>query len=369
MGTSQSKQSRPQLVSIVDQGGGSFTSYLYEQDSNGDLKLLGEVKSKSKSGLNVDLFDVELLKEFQGKTSMKLFNEEDGTFTDFSGIAKEHYQILSDILSRAWKKSLLCLLEECKMMDKNPEIICRYVRQTGKIRAYLFKEENSAKKDLYESVMTATLGPFYDFMLLSNADEQRLESESFFYGMGECDSRNTIGISVGSSSTQGFSEYTQKPLFDSELGAKPIRGNEAQGPDLIQAKFEAIFKEALPKDESIDEITLVILNAFGYALAKLTNSEGYEEFRKKVEDGVKISAVEFLDITEEFFKTQEVTSKNYYTASLLVGVARAISTFGRIKWLLLERKGKGVDGKKLKALPFNLGWILPFLREKLKSED
>ena len=54
--------------------------------------------------------------------------------------------------------------------------------------------------------------------------------------------------------------YTE-PLFDSELGAKPIRGNEAQGPDLIQAKFEAIFKEALPKDESIDEITLVILNA------------------------------------------------------------------------------------------------------------
>jgi hypothetical protein len=216
---------------IVDQGGGSFTAYLFAKSPEPDGKSCQLEKYKSVQ-LN-DLADPELssaIAEVLGGTNV---HAADGTINDYSHVDPKHFALITRWFA-AFYKNL-----EAKISQSYGELSHRSARQTGKIRARLMSPGAGAEHQVWCDAFHAALGPDWDYKLLTNADEARIEGEAFYHFNekylgdlvpGQFAANQYVGIGIGSSSTQAYVQGPHGGIavgFDSEAGAKPTKAQAA----------------------------------------------------------------------------------------------------------------------------------------------
>lgn len=327
------------LVYMVDQGGGSFTAYLFAPGA----KELGKIKSSK----DPSLIDKTLLAKFKTATSIDLYNNEDGTFNDFAEIDPKHYPLLAEILSAAYEAALRSL--QAKLGDSR-HIKSKICRQTGKIRARLMQQENKAHKQEYERTLQQALGAEWDYRLLANKDEAEQECGAFFTLNNGKTNASVIGLGIGSSSTQGYAlDATKKFIsaFDTACGAKPTAEQKKNGKQ--PQEFTEQFKTILGKLIHGDKLTLVCLNAIGYTLLPMCKCTGLpEKFCTLLRAGEGMPPQFFFECAEKF----AAEKPGDYGASLLLGLATAVQSFAQIETIILERKKDMGD-----PLPFETSWI------------
>lgn len=336
------------LKLLIDQGGASFTAYLFGPDGV-QLGILKSSKDQS-------VIDAKLVAQLNDATSgFQLYNPEDRTFNDFSTMNAKHYALLCSTLAAAYCASASKLLnatrEKRDSTGTNSFFNGIIVRQTGKIRSVLLDPRNIQKRHQYEIAMTGALGPNVEYSLLSNNNEAELEAGAFFSMNQDRVTAQHVGIGVGSSSTQVYGKSKDGVIHFScmsTLGAKPTQKEAADGKSVecFQEQFESVLKTVLAKVDE-DELTLIALNAIGYTVNNLTQNEEYAELQTKVANAQTISPRDLLQATQTYH-----TKVGSFGSSLLLGFARAVKSYPRIQHVLLDRRGK--NGK---ALPYESSWI------------
>jgi len=157
---------------IVDQGGGSFSAYLFAEVEGDGQRTVQMEKYKSVK-LN-ELTDAALNASTKEALGIDM-HAPDGTLNDYSFADPKHYEVITQWFA-AFYKNL-----EAKVRESYGELANRTVRQTGKIRAVLMRPENSANRKVWYDSFNAALGPEWNYKLLTNEDEARIEGEAFYY--------------------------------------------------------------------------------------------------------------------------------------------------------------------------------------------
>lgn len=341
-----------QRIFLVDQGGASFTATLYDSTS----KPIGVIKSKK----DKTLFDPVKLRDFHTRAGFAFMNQSDGTFNDFSTVHPSTYSVICAILSEAYKKSLDTLLHATATPAGTS--ITSLVRQTGKLRKRLHDPANVKEKALYEQAMKQALGPSFDFELLSSKDEALFEANAFFTMNGDTVNASVIGLGIGSSSTQFYSQLESGTIIS---GADPTLGVKASNTEKLSGKsvkaFEDQFTTLLTHAIRHSKQNMVVaLNAIGYTIETLTSSAAeYADFQTKVQAATPVTSKEFLDVATSYH-----AKKESFGANLLLGFAQALLKFSCIHHVLFDRRGS--NGK---PLHYESSWAKYLVFQKSLSWD
>jgi len=346
------------VMFVVDQGGGSFTAFLF---GPGAKQL-----QKFKSYEHADLVDHAVLSKLHAQTGVTLLAK-DGTFNDYSAVRPRFFPLVTEALAAFYRAALghMCVAQSIRVAD----VTTFKVRQTGKIRARLCQKtaDAVAARTGWEKSFRASLKHWHavgswDYALLDNAHEAEMEAGSFF-SLSASAKNYMVGLGVGSSSTQGYARKADGHLcfaFDTCLGAKPTAAEKRDGKSwtVFQKQFHQLLAK-LFRHKS--QTTVVALNAIGYAVLGMTHSknkwDGQPAFASRVKDGKTFSPAELLHATEQFYA---VCPDGHWDANLLRGFAAACSQTAldsALSKVLLERKK--ANGK---ALPFEVSWIKYLVR-------
>jgi len=337
----EDRSSSNKLTYMVDQGGGSFTAYIFAPGAHELAKI--------KSSKHPELLDAELMAAFKSETGIHLYNKADGTFNDFSCIDPEHYRSLTQILAQAYKAAMQTL---AKGLGDKREIKAKIVRQTGKIRAKLMTQECEKEKLEYERCMQDALGNSWDFSLLGNKREAEQECGAFFT-LNPHTGPSHIGLGIGSSSTQGYALNSANPgelicTYDTALGAKPTSHQKKAGKEhtIFAQQFRGVIGPLVKAGNA--KLTLVCLNAVGYILLKMTKWKDCDKyFVVQLMSGKGMKPAYFAECARKYAEENPG-----FGPSLLLGLATAAAEMPQIKNILLERKGDVGE-----SLDFETSWI------------
>ena len=157
---------------IIDQGGGSFTAYLFGEVDGDPQSTLQLEKYKSKK--LTDLTDATLNEQTEAALGVPM-HAKDMTLNDYSFAPADQYALITK-----WFAAFYNNLVE-KIRQTYGELAVRTIRQTGKIRAVLMKPENGDKRKTWYDAFNEALGPAWDYALLTNEEEARIEAEAFYF--------------------------------------------------------------------------------------------------------------------------------------------------------------------------------------------
>ena len=344
-------------LDIVDQGGGSFTVYIFRKG-----KMVKKLKSK----------DIAKIMR-QAKVHQDVFNAtgihmlaEDNTIADFSHVDSTHYPLIAQWFVTYWLRAG-CFIK--------PDPI---IRQTGKIRAKLHEKGNEQLLEKWNEAMEAALTGFpnADYALLSNEEEARLEGECFFGHTGNLAFfetnlqvtnllTNIVGAGIGSSSTQFYAMTENGKLvvaFDPTLGSKPTGEEKAAivagNPKTAQAfedAFKALFKWLLEQGVTLHLATFIATNAIGYCAANLGKELGEgNRFSEHVSSGLPATVDDYINALDGCTPS--------WNANIILGMLLACKEVG-ISHVVMEQKNQ--HGKK--GLPIEISWTTALARDFPKS--
>lgn len=360
------------LTFVIDQGGGSFSAYLFSGTTT--IKRLKSSKYKDKDGKY--LTEDGVLNTLKSKCGFDLVNGSDGTFNDYSGEDVLFYPHICEALVAAYKKTFA---EACQLLKIPPQSVTRkFIRQTGKIRAKLHEPKNNVMLKkwnfAFNNALKAAGCEDWDYQLLSNDNEAYLEAGAFFE-MNESTDHSYVGVGIGSSSTQAYGHRNNKhyQMFDSVCGAKQTSEQlKKPGGKAIEAWTEQFDKLLRPLFATDDQNTLVLMNAIGFIFIPMTAAEeevkernekgekvikmsplkhyeGKEEFTKKIKNGESMSPDELMGYVSGY---RETRAEKHWGADMLFGMCKSIKSIHRIKRVFCERKGS--VGK---SLPYETSWV------------
>eukprot|EP00750_Incisomonas_marina_P012999 INCI17199.1.p1 GENE.INCI17199.1~~INCI17199.1.p1 ORF type:complete len:418 (-),score=83.69 INCI17199.1:1342-2595(-) len=302
---------------IIDQGGGSFSAYLFAEARGDTPKTLQLEKYKSVK-LN-ELTDPELNEATTAALGGTPMHAPDGTLNDYSFVDPKHYGLITQ-----WFAAFYNNLAE-KIRQNYGELTHRAIRQTGKIRAVLMRPENDAKKKIWYDGFHAALGPDWEYKLLSNEEEAHLEGEAFYYFNSKFFEKlvdgfavnDYIGLGIGSSSTQSYARAPDQSIvvgFNSTAGAKATKAQNEAGKagdwvpvEAFAETFKAILKPVL--SVSPDKKVIVATNAIGFLCAEVTHPTKHpdwprkEDFKAAVSNGLPVKAEEYREMLRNFVET------------------------------------------------------------------
>lgn len=350
------------LVWAVDLGGSSFTVELVDV-TTGQVQVLKTIKSKDLAGsmkkttihrkatkaLGSSLFKLQKLKDEQGNL---IAVEEGKTIADYSVFGFEHYPLIT-----IWLVSYLSLVLEESGFSQSDEI---FVRQTGKIRALSFEENETSKlvHDQWTSCFTKALADAgltnVNYALLPNWVEAKFTVKAF-YKNPLFIRKNGIKVffEIGSSSTQGgiFEKY----VFDSFFGAT-VRKDDLGYKTLEELK--TAFKQMLTNlgfHEEGCEGNVFIMGSFPYEVLNLIKTITDENTRASWLMAFSVGEVMHLaDLVGASARMPDGYVKN-----LLSAVFTTLHEFGFIG-VVFDPKGKGA--KKLEDFT-EKGWMMGLLME------
>lgn len=242
-------------LAFFDQGGGSFTSFMFSSPTK------QEAKAKSKDML-------------KGKEStVKWVNSAKGTFDDYSKDDASTFPAITSALAGFYNDAVGVMTGKasgCKVAKV-------VIRQTGKIREALLTGARKADRNAWDDAMVASLKKSFpatpvDYQLLPNAEEADMEGKDFFEVKFEEFSEAVKGVSkdkviaagIGSSSTQVYTLVGGKVVAngDSKLGALPPKGTTKDTKFDFDTKWNNIIKASFNPSGK----TLVAMNAVGYGV-------------------------------------------------------------------------------------------------------
>lgn len=347
---------------IIDQGGGSFSAYLFGE-VEGDPKSSLQLEKYKSVKLNA-LTDAQLNEETAAALGTTM-HAEDGTLNDYSFAAPEHYAVITKWFAAFYKN----LVE--KIRESYGELALRTIRQTGKIRAVLMAPGNEDKRKVWYDAFNANLGPeAWDYALLSNEDEARIEGQAFYFFNTKYftelnigfEPKDFVGVGIGSSSTQAYAAKADGTVavgFDSTAGAKATKAQAEAGEAgnwVAVETFAETFRAILQSIMTVDDAKKVIVatNAIGFLCCALTHESypdwpGKAEFRELVSAGLPVDASKYQAILKTHVDTVPAT----WAGNFLTGFINACCSFPNTALIQLEQKkhhGKG--------LPVETSWVM-----------
>lgn len=346
---------------ILDQGGGSFSAYLFATPGEG-TKTIQLHKYKSVK-LN-ELTDPALNAETSSALGVDMHSP-DGSLNDFSFASPEHYPVITKWFAAFWKNL------ETTIRQSYGELSQRSVRMTGKIRAVLLAEGNEDRCKVWYDNMNAALGPDWDYKLLTNTEETSLEGEAFYFfnetyfeGLHPQYKVNQYaGVGVGSSSTQAYVKTADGTIVvgcDSTCGAKPSQdqkvacdAGEFPKPEVFEAKFSAIMKPVITAND--EKKVVVATNAMGFLLVELTHPtktpewEGKAELAAAVTAGMPFPAAEYHAMMRKYVEATPET----WAGNFMLGFFDALCSFPQTAMVMLEQKKHHGRG-----LPVETSWVM-----------
>lgn len=377
------------LTFVIDQGGGSFSAYLFSGTTT--IQRLKSSKYKDKDGKY--LTEDGVLDKLKNKCQFDLVNGSDGTFNDYSGEDVEFYPHICEALVTAYKKTFA---EACMLLKIPPQSVTRkFVRQTGKIRAKLHEPRHHVMLKkwnfAFKGALKAAGCEDWDYQLLSNDNEAYLEAGAFFE-MNKQTDHSYVGVGIGSSSTQAYGHRNNKHyhMYDSICGAKPtavqIEGG-GKAIEIWEKQFNLLLKPLFATD---DQDTLVLMNAIGFIFIPMTAAqeerkeynekgekikkmcdlepyEGKAVFTEKIKKGEPMSPAELMGYVNAYRQSRGEGAK-HWGADMLYGMCKSLQSITRIKKVYCERKGS--VGK---SLPYETSWVkymvLTSLTKRLQEKE
>merc|ERR1719201_123922 len=370
MEAKKSTKSKPKIqgILLVDQGGGSF-KMIFMGRRHGDVRKFHKLRSKD----NIDLVHPELLQCYKDCAGQEMLDMKTGLFTDCSAMSTNCYKAYCDVIAQyyvAVRDKLMTQLHNEKT-SHTFHATKLVVRQTGKIRRVLLKDNRAADKFMWNECMTSALGASFpdmpvDYALMTNSMESNLEGKAFFKFSpfsSDIPKHDIIALAVGSSSTQAFTLGSDGRLVtnhDSALGALTV-ANASCTADSLKDQFLALLKPVLAAPSKKPKSTIVALNAMGFLLEDMAKAdwEEHDVFKAKMmKEGTTFSPLEFLIFSKRFSSISDS-----YTAKFIRGFAGAMNSVQSVTRLQLERK------KSLgKSLPYSSSWILSLGYKNLPRE-
>lgn len=277
-------------IFMIDQGGGSFTAYLYEYDNETDqLSEKGQFKSKT--------IEVDTYNSFgDEETISKLINAKDGTFKDYSSWSQDLQDKVTEILGRAYQHAYDKLNQTGSAQTGSARVLC-LVAQTGKIREKLMQAGQEEKRAHWTTKMENALktnfkaiGP-QKYELLTNEREAQLEATAFANAkssIGRAIAKDYVALGTGSSSTQAYGvlygddgKETVVSSFNTSLGVKPSEPIQETSAEEMKGRFlKALLgwqtSNGMKKEVTEvfnDKVGLITKGAIGYAILNMCDSK------------------------------------------------------------------------------------------------
>lgn len=359
----KTKAKASKYIIFVDQGGGSFAMYLFEKTKD-SLKL----KQKTKLKEIIDKIQTsEMVSKLKKSTGIEIWNEKKKALNDFSGCPASSFPELISYFAKLYKNAEKVITDSHGIPDS------RIIRQTGKIRERLMKEASKVDREAWNAAMKESLGKDWDYQLLANSTEAKLEGRAFFLMNNMQDSLSKfkgkkseiVGASVGSSSTQAYwmrdeSESKQSIVssYCSSLGALASAKEKAlaeEGKPKTAAQFQAQFEALLqPAFEDAKRNTLVILGAYGYINETLCDALGCESLHDEVRQE-NVVDVEFFHENVKIYR--ELDDANEWISAFFSGLSRALKNLPNCKYIIGEKKGS-----LGKSIDIETSWVQSALR-------
>ena len=289
-------------IFMIDQGGGSFTAYLYEYDNETDqLSEKGQFKSKN---IKVKTYKSWFDDEGTKNTITNLIDDK-GTYNDYSSWSPDLQDKVIKILGRAYKHAYEQTLNP---ETESARVLC-VVAQTGKIREKLMQASQEKKRDDWTTKMGNALKTNFEaigpqkYELLTNEREAQLEATAFANAkssIGRAIAKDYVALGTGSSSTQAYGvlygddgKETVVSSFNTSLGVKPSEPIQETSAEEMKGRFlEALLgwqtsngTKKKVTEVFRDKVGLITKGAIGYAILNMCDSKpgdrAAEEARRK----------------------------------------------------------------------------------------